>query len=179
MELGERIGWMLLGMAVGFVLGFIVARLREIKEEVHEIDTIVKESRKRNDRGFMRFPLVADALYFLVLMIVVWGALAAQKAANQAEGTQECIKQFNARQGFALNNRDEAIKAGTQAEIDLWTTYNDLYQAAKQRPKEIPALQEQLNEEIFEYRKKLERLQEVRERFSYPDPDIIKDCEGK
>lgn len=183
MDLSERVGWMLTGMVLGFVLGYIVRSLREIeksqretKKEVHEINDIVKH--KKDQKGFMRFPIVADALYFLVLILVVWGAFASQHAVNEAQKTQECIREFNVKQGEALQNRDEAIKAGTLAEIDLWTTYNSLYRAAKVDPKEIPSLQEKLNDEIFEYRQKLERLQAVRERFSYPDPDFIKNCEG-
>jgi hypothetical protein len=96
MELSERFGWMLLGMGVGFVLGYIVARLREIKEEVEEIDAIVKEVRKRDEGGYMHIPKVANALYLLVLAIVVWGAFSAQKASNEVESAQDRIAQVTA-----------------------------------------------------------------------------------
>lgn len=93
MDLSERVGWMLLGMAVGFILGYIVASLRDIKEEVEEIDDMVKHKLPpRDERGFMRIPLVADVLYFIVLLIVVWGSFSAQRAVNTAQEAQERIE---------------------------------------------------------------------------------------
>lgn len=108
MALSERLAWLVLGMAVGFILGYIVARLREIMEGVDEIDTNVKSitPRVRNEGGFMRIPVVADVLYILALTIVVWGAFASQKASNEVEATQEKLA--------ATQQRIEKITACTQ-----------------------------------------------------------------
>jgi len=94
MELSERFGWMLLGMAIGFVFGFIVARLRSIEEKVETVDEhLKKQKRVRDDAGFMRIPVVADALYLLSLVIVLWGAYAAHQATIKVEQTNDDLRQ--------------------------------------------------------------------------------------
>lgn len=176
MELSERFGWLVFGMAIGFVLGFIVAQLRSIEKKVETVDEHFKQS-KEDERGFMRIPLVADVLYFLVLVIVVWSAIASQKTSNEVEVTQDCIKLYNERQAAVLKGRDEAIQAGTQSEIDLWVKYERLYKIAKEDPKKIPALQDALYKAIIKHRESLEELQSVRETFEYPPSDVIENCE--
>jgi hypothetical protein len=175
MALSERFGWLVLGMAVGFVLGYIVAQLKAIERKVDTVDEHIKQS--KDEQGFMRIPLVADVLYLMVLAIVVWGAVAAQHAANETRKIQECIKQYNEKQGVALQGRDQAVKNGIQSEIDLWLRYENLYRIAKKEPERIPALQEELNKAIVEHRKKLEDLQATQADYAYPGPDVIENCE--
>lgn len=88
MDLGERLGWLVLGMAVGFVLGFIVARLRVIEQKVDEVDGHVKH-RARDEIGFMRVPIIADAMVLIVVLITAWAAFASQKATNDVHETQQ------------------------------------------------------------------------------------------
>lgn len=181
MALSERFGWMLLGMAIGFVLGLIVARLRAIEEKVDTVDEHVKKP--RDEWGFMRIPVVADVLYILALLVVLWGAYAAHQASNEVEDTQGelkhtvgCIEQYNTRQGEALSGRDASVKAGTRSEIELWTKYAKLYAQAKSDPTKIPQLQEALNRAILSHRQALIETQDTRDDHPYPPPNVLQDC---
>jgi hypothetical protein len=80
MDLAERVIFFMIGGGMGFILGFVVARLKVIEEkvdhvkhEVHEVDVIVKDARKRDERGFMRVPFVADIAYLLALALILLG----------------------------------------------------------------------------------------------------------
>ena len=129
MALTERLGWLLLGMAVGFVFGYIVARLRDINEGVEEIEHNVKElapKRVRDEGGFMRIPVVADAALLLVLAIVVWGAFASQKASNEVAETQvalekitECNKESLTDTISALNERTTYTGEQATSNVEL------------------------------------------------------------
>ena len=69
MELVERLTFFLIGMGLGFICGYVVARLRVIEtklddvgSEVHEVDTIVKHEREHLPAFILvdlalRFPL--------------------------------------------------------------------------------------------------------------------------
>lgn len=127
MEFSERFGWLALGMAVGFVLGLIVARLRTIEEKVDAVDKHV--CRDRDDAGFMRIPLIADVLYLVALVIVVWGAISAQKAINDTEANTDRIGRL------AICNT-EYLKA----QAEFLSIY--LEQPPATRPEQLSALKE-------------------------------------
>ena len=128
MDLFERAIFFIIGAGVGFILGFIVARLREIKEELDEVDECVKHchldhdhiptgkrnARVRDDRGFMRIPLLAEAMLLLVLGITVYAAFASQRASNQVEASQERIATVTQCNQVFLNETIEALNARTE-----------------------------------------------------------------
>lgn len=87
MEFADRLGWWLFGCAVGFILGYIVRYLREIKEEVHEVDELVKKIDKEG--GFVRYPYVADVMLIVVVLVTVWAAFLSQKASNDVRENYE------------------------------------------------------------------------------------------
>lgn len=179
MGLDERATWLLLGCAIGFVLGYIVRSLRDIKEELDEVEDILKKP-ERGEKGFMRYPIVADIMLILVVSITAWAAFASQQASNDVRHVSECATQYNMRLGETLASRDKAIRAGADAEIRLWARYNKLYKIAKSNPSKIPVLQERLNEAINTYRKSLSEIQKTRETHPYPNPDILQSCsDGK
>lgn len=124
MSLDERIGWLLLGCMIGFALGYIVRSLREIKEEIQEVDKTVK--RARNEEGFMRNPIVADVALLLVIVLTVWAAFASQKASNDIQDTQDriarvtiCNQQYLSKTIRALNDRTEKFGFQAQANLEL------------------------------------------------------------
>lgn len=170
MELSERFGWLILGGAVGFVLGYIVARLREIGEEVAKIDE--NTSYKRNESGFAMTTLAVP----VVVLITAFAAFASARVSNQLDHTVTCITQYNVHQGEALSSRDSAIKEGTQSEIDLWTKYAHLYAQAKSDPSKVPQAQEALSRAIMSHRDALIETQATRFQNPYPNPDVLKDC---
>lgn len=182
MDYTDRILWLLLGCFIGFVLGYIVRSLQEIKEEVDEIIELEKDrlpnkkrSLKKDERGTMK-PRVSHLALFLVVGMSVWASFQTAYVNQQLKHTSECMTQYNTRLGLALSSRDSAIKAGTASEINLWTQYGQLYKQAKAHPKRLPALQEQLNDAITNHRVSLIELQETRYDNPYPDPDVLKEC---
>lgn len=89
MELSERLEWLLLGAAIGFILGYIVRTLREIQEELHEVDEIVTE-RKRDESGFKR-PSLQNVALFLVIGLVAFSAFQSQRSSNTSNETSKTV----------------------------------------------------------------------------------------
>jgi hypothetical protein len=153
METSERIGWILLGCVIGFVLGYVVRALKDIEEKVHHVEEVVNEDHQllhRDEDGLARYPLIMNTLLLLVVLLTVWAAISTGRVNNQLEKTLTCLEQYNTRQGLALKSRDESIKTNSKAEIALWTQYNRLYKLAKSDPTKIPVVQDQLNAIILE-----------------------------
>lgn len=82
MPLDERVGWLLLGMAIGLVLGEIVRRLDGIQRKIDAL------SRYRNESGAFHWK---DAALLAVVALTAWAAIASQIATNQAQETQHNI----------------------------------------------------------------------------------------
>lgn len=126
---------MLVGAAIGFVLGYIVRDLRTIKATVEEVDEIVKQDAKRyrDESGFMRHPVLADVAMIAVLVLVVWSAFASQKSSNEVQETQdkqitqqktlerivECNQQFLTKTIEALNARTTYTRGLGQSNVAL------------------------------------------------------------
>lgn len=82
MELYETIFHVLLGVGIGYVLGRFHSYLREIKEELDEVDDIVK---RHDESGFMRNPIMADIAVLLAIAICVWAAFSTNSTNNKLE----------------------------------------------------------------------------------------------
>lgn len=171
MDLIERVIFLAIGGGIGFILGYIVALLRETKEEVHEV--LDMEKHRNDERGAVSLNTVAVVL---VVLLTAVAAFATAKVNSRLDETLSCITQYNVHQGEALNSRDKAIKAGTDSEIELWTKYGQLYAQAKKDPTKIPQAQEALNQAIMSHRDALEETQASRFRNPYPNPNVLQDC---
>lgn len=111
MGLDDRVWYLLLGCLIGFVLGYITRALRDIKEELEEVEHVITERRK-DERGFMRYPIAADVAMILVLMLTVYAAFASQQASNDVKDAQDriaritsCNRVYLTRALDALNER--------------------------------------------------------------------------
>lgn len=184
MDLLDRLILFSAGGAIGFVLGYIVARLREIKNEVGKVLDIEQNKpdsetgpASRDERGEIKRPHhVATIALFCVLLVTAWAAIATGKVNSELDHTLTCLTKYNSDLGRSLSSRDAAVQSGTQSEIDLWTKYQKLYDIAKSNPKKIPVVQEKLNKAILEHRDDLIETQRIRQMNPYPDPDILKNC---
>lgn len=89
MDWNERLGWLLLGMLAGFVLGYIVRSLREIKEELDEVRDLEREivdhHPDKKEDGWARPRLVDDIALGVVILLVAFSAFLSQKASNDVE----------------------------------------------------------------------------------------------
>lgn len=179
MDLLDRIIFFAFGCGVGFALGFVVARLREIRDGVGEVLDIEKhksDDPKRDEQGEVKRPSATHIGLIFVLLITVWAAFMTGRVNGELDRTLTCLTQYNNHLGRSLASRDAAVQAGTQSEIDLWTKYGELYALAKSNPKKIPVVQEQLNRAIRDHRNDLMLTQRIRQQHPYPDPDILKNC---
>ena len=128
MDFDERLGWMLLGCGIGFILGYIVRSLRYMKGELDEVDGLVK--RKLGDRetddGFMNMRYIRDVAVLIVVVLTVWAAFASQKASNDVKAQQDridqitvCNSEFLSRTIRVLNIRTDAVQARADANYEL------------------------------------------------------------
>lgn len=181
MDLLERAIWLSIGGVVGFVLGYIVRSLHEIKETVTEVDNIVKgqdsDARSKTEDGLLRRPLLLDFVLLIVVAFTVWASFQTAYVNNRLNNTIACITEQNVEYAKALSARDVAVSSGVQSEIDLWTTYERLYKIAKSNPKKIPVLQERLSKAIAKHKGRLEVTQERRHEYPYPRPNILLSCD--
>lgn len=171
MDLVERVIFLAIGGGIGFILGYIVALLRETKEEVHEV--LDMEKHRHDERGAVSLNTVAVVL---VVLLTALAAFATAKVNSRLNETLSCITQYNVHQGQALNTRDRAIKRATNSEIALWTKYAKLYALAKSDPTKIPEAQEALNQAIMSHRAALVETQASRFDHPYPNPNVLQDC---
>lgn len=87
MDLNDRLVYLLIGVGIGFILGYITKALRNIEEELHEVDENVKKV--KDEGGFIRFPIFANLALVTVLVVAVWASFAAEKNNDALVETQE------------------------------------------------------------------------------------------
>lgn len=138
MAFDDRLGFLLLGMLIGFVLGRFTRldrNVRKIKEELDEVDDIVKKhlgnaDSDNNQDGFMRFPWVANVAVLLVVGLTAWASIVSQKASNDVQDAQEtqanvvhCTKRVLSEALTVLNERSvyttEQIHANIKTQTDF------------------------------------------------------------
>src|SRR6476620_10057801 len=136
MGLPDRIGWMLLGCAIGFFAGYVVRFLQDMKEELDEVDGIVKkqlgeraadkEARHRKDElGFVRNDLFKDVMLLVVVVLTVVAAFVSATASSKVSDTQneqvhdtDCTQEYLTKTVKALNERAEFTIAQANANLD-------------------------------------------------------------
>lgn len=177
MDLLERTILIAIGVGIGFVLGYITSQLRKIEEDVTEVLDI--EHHKKDEQGSLRLPKANQVALFAVVVLTVWAAFQAGAANANLDHTVACVVDYNEKQGDALSGRDGAVKEGTQSEIELWNSYEKLYEIATKDPSKTEQVQEQLRDDILEHRDELKDIQETRKSNPYPDPDFITTCKEK
>lgn len=165
MAFDDRLQYLLLGMGIGFVLGYLVrliqsirndvgglkADVKDVKEELDEVDDIVKRElgpRDRNESGFIKPGWVANIAVLLVVGLTAWAAFVSQKASNDVQDAQAQLQQtqvFLAHQTVcnktvlrsalvALNERTTYSEAQVNANVALQTSFSDLLGTLLHKP---------------------------------------------
>ena len=166
MDLSERLSWFIAGCVLGVVIGYIIRDIRDIKEEVDEVDGLVKRKLgEREDDGFMNMRYVRDIAVLLVVIMTAWAAVASQKASNDVKEQQArtdqvviCTSEYLAQTIRALNLRTDAVQNRADANLELQKAQSAFFQLLL----EIPPLPETDRREAAEkYVASLEHFVEV------------------
>lgn len=124
----ERLEWLMLGCIIGFILGYIVRTLREIKEELDEVDDIVKADHglPKSERGAIHTPTIAGFMLLVVVAITAWAAFASQQASNKVQATQDqlarvtsCNKAYLSKTIATINARTRYSQRQAVANVEL------------------------------------------------------------
>jgi hypothetical protein len=147
-----RILYLLIGCGIGFVLGYIVRSIREIKEKVEEVDLHVREHDEHkppndpNDGGFVLPKFVGQVALLLVVLLTAWSAFASQKATNDIKDTQaaqkratSCTVTFLRTTISALNQRTTYTVAQANANVSLQQSFEKIVDLSlRKTPKVTP-----------------------------------------
>lgn len=122
--LSDRLIYLLIGCGIGFVFGYIVARLREIATKVDHVDETL--NRKRNEEGKISDKMVARVALGLVVLMTAFAAFSSQSAVNKTADVQKqqaqntyCIQQILSETVNSLNERTQFSSAQATANIKL------------------------------------------------------------
>lgn len=185
MTFDERISWLILGLLIGFVIGYITAVLHRIERTVDEVDNIV--TKQRDERGFMRYPLLADATLLIIVLLTVWASFQSQRVSNEVQDTQEdqqrvtvCTQQYLTKTIQALNERTEYTAASSLYNVELQKA-----QAAFLRLtlKEPPLSSERIEDGLRDYVNSLTEFVDISAQtrakqlqYPYPTEDEFENC---
>ena len=148
MAFDDRLLFLLLGVGIGFVIGYLTRLAREmkdIKEELDEVDTIVKENlgndHESNEDGFMRNPWVANVAILLVVGLTAWASFVSQKASNDVRNSQEqsekvvaCLQTTLGDVLIALDERSTYTRGLAEANTKLQKAQSKFFEILRHEP---------------------------------------------
>lgn len=186
MDLADRVGMLILGGIIGFIAGYIVRSLREIKEELDEVDQIVKEKLNK-DGGFMANRFVADIMMLIALLLVLGSVVSSINASNDAsesldkqEQSTACTQQFLTKTIVALNDRTTYTANQAQSNVDLQKAQAEFLALILRRP---PYSEAKRTKAAQNYLSTLQEFVEVSNKNvstikanPYPTPQEFQDC---
>lgn len=146
MDLNDRLVYLLIGVGIGFILGYITKSLRKIEEELHEVDITTKKI--KSEDGFVRFPIFANLALVTVLFIAVWASFSAEKndralvatqdqlieQQNQIERVTACNQMYLEKTVLALNERTTYSSDRIEDNVDLVNAQAVLLRALLKEP---------------------------------------------
>jgi len=198
MGLPDRIGWMLLGCAIGFFAGYVVRYLQDLKEELDEVDGIVKKelgsraSDKEDNKqdGFVRNDLFKDVMLLVVVIVTVWAAIASAHAsgvvADQQDEQQlvtDCNKEYLTKTVKALNERTSFTVAAAASNVKLQKAQADFFALLLRRPPESVSVQEKAAQDYLKALQDFvavsEKTRVKAEQFPYPTDKQLNACYQK
>ena len=215
MAFDDRLLFLLLGVGIGFVFGYLTRLLQgvrdikkeldEVKEELNEVDSIVKENlgdhhysgthvgtdeepiSRQNEKGFMTYRWGANIAVLLMVVLTAWAAFVSQKASNDVKHSQERIEQIvscnratTADVIESLNGRSTYSVNMAQANIDLQRAQSDFFTLLAHKP---PYSEERRTRAFLAYLDSLTAFLELAEKNKgnlatndFPTIDDFEDC---
>ena len=189
MSLDDRIGYLLLGLLIGFVLGYIVRGLRSIKEEVKDVHEILEHDRKGDEYGFITNSFATNVGLFLVVLLTIFAAFSSQKASNDIKNNQDtissftyCNQQYLSKTIDALNERTEFSRQQASTNVELQKAQGEFLSVVLKKPPNSIEKREEALVEYFDalnkfvmFSAKNEAQVEVNQ---YPTNTELSDCIG-
>ena len=87
MDFGGRLGYLIFGILIGFVLGYFAKGLRDIRTRLDETDAHVKSLEKdiHHDDGFFTSEVWNRIALLIVIGFTVWASIVSQISSNAVE----------------------------------------------------------------------------------------------
>jgi hypothetical protein len=190
---------MILGCAIGFFAGYIVRYLQDLKEELDEVDGIVKKelgkrSSDHKPQGQDGVISAGDVLRNLALLFVVavtaWAAFSSAGASSKVAENQreqkvvtDCTKDYLTKTVKALNERTEFTVQQAAANVALQKAQADFFALLLRKPPESVAVR---TDAAQTYLKTLQDFVAVSEKtrqkarqFPYPTDQQLNACYHK
>ncbi len=127
--MNDRLGWLLVGCVVGFILGYTVRSLREIKEKVEQVDQHLKK--EHPDEGFIIPDWAKNITLLVVVLLTLYASIQSQIAANDSDRSTDKIQTqqntINAQQ--SLLAAQQKIIAAQQVRTDKLVTCDQQFLA--------------------------------------------------
>ena len=167
MGFDDRLGFLLLGCFIGFILGYIVRSLRDIKEELDEVDDYVKNL-KKDQKGYLRLNF-GQIILLLVLALTIYGVVVAQLSSNKTNHTADvaadtaaqlktvvdCNKTILGVTLVALNERSQFSVDAAEKNISLQESQHSLISLLLGQPPPPPSVgveaTQKYNDDVGEY----------------------------
>ena len=194
----DRLGWFILGSLLGLFAGYLIRYLQEMKEELDEVDGIVKKElgkraadkdgkRRESDQGFVRGDLFKDIALLVVVVITVVSAFMSSVASSKVQGTQneqghdtDCTQQYLTKTVKALNERAEFTISQANANLDLQTSQAEFFGLLLKRPPETVSVREaaaqQYLDDLHQYITVVQKTKVKAELFPYPSDKALANC---
>lgn len=185
MTLDERFAYLLVGLAVGFVVGYITRALHQIEKEVQEVDRIVRQ--QNDEEGAIRLPSRENAALLIVVVLTAIAAFLSQRASSdvaqqtkQQQVVVDCTSEYLASTIEALNERTEYSSDQASANVELQKAQSAFIRLALQEP---PLERTRVEEGLRDYFTKLtayvdlvEKTRMKQQEFPYPAEDSFELC---
>lgn len=199
----DRLTWLILGISIGFFLGYITRILREntstlheIKEELDEVDEIVKEQQRRDhdEAGLMRGTLASNIALVAVILLTAFAAFQSQKAVNGLNDTQDqviqtqqrleavtsCTSKVLAQAIAALNVRTETTRISASSNVDLQRAQSEMLAILLHEPPypdgQRSAAAQAYFKALTEFVKASGEYKDTSDKNPYPTQEQLLDC---
>lgn len=125
MGIDDRLVLFALGCVLGFILGRFDLRLRDIKDQMNEIDECVHECRKRirDERGTMKISAIRHGALLVVVALCFVSTYLSGSAANKSNDTSQRVIQLQSEQKQNVDCTTQVLFDAIRA-LNERTTYS-------------------------------------------------------
>lgn len=127
MNLDTRVGWFILGCVLGFIVGYVIRSLREIRQKVEHVEEFVthevdkdgdSKSKKQKTGVFDRSKVLSNIGLLIVVILTAASAFLSQKASNGVKSNQEYLSQITACNQHYITKTVSALNARTKNSLE-------------------------------------------------------------